>query len=467
MKSSQKGSHEAALRIIHDPYDGSEVGRVHYQSLYEATAAIDRAAEAFHTSRESTSGERSRLLRRIADSIHARNEEFAQLITRESGKPIDYSRGEVTRAVVTFTAASHAAARASVGEVLDLSIASAGAGVRASYRYFPLGVIYAITPFNFPLNLVAHKVAPAIAAGNTVVLKPAAQTPLTSELLLDVMRSAGASEQLLQIVHCDNEVAQAMLDHPAVRMLSFTGSALVGWRLKQLAKRARVTLELGGNGMMIVDEIEDEVALVNEIVIATFGYAGQVCIGLQNLLIGRHYYERLLSKIVEASQQLQLGDPKQQGSVCGPIISAQATDVIEKKIADAIGSGSTRLTGKRVGDNQISPTVMTNVSRDSELWAEEIFGPVLNVAPYDTFEDALDVVNESRYGLQISVYTNDSRKIDQAYHRLEVGGVIVNRPLTFRVDTMPYGGAKDSGFGLEGVEYAMREMSQLRLLVVG
>jgi acyl-CoA reductase-like NAD-dependent aldehyde dehydrogenase len=455
----------AGIHPVLDPFDGSTVGSVTYATADQAASAIAAADHVFQFTRSQPVSTRAEVLARCSIGLGERKEPIAQLITQESGKPIDYARAEVDRAVYTFKIASEAAVHARDRTNVDLSGASNGLDRKAHYRYFPLGVILAITPFNFPLNLVAHKIAPAIAAGNTIVLKPAPQTPLTSFMLSDILAECGLIPGALNVVPCDNDVAETMVKHPLVKMVSFTGSAAVGWKLKTLAAKARVTLELGGNGMMIVDEIIDMNKLVKSIVMAAFNYAGQVCIGLQNLLVKRSLHEGLVEALLDAIKTIGIADPKQEGAIVGPMISSQAAEKVERWISDAVAKGAKRLSGEFRQPNFISPTILTEVPHDCDLWAEEAFAPILNVEPYDDLAEALRIVNQSRYGLQASIFTNDRAKIDMAYERLEVGAVIVNDTNNFRVDSMPYGGVKNSGFGREGVLYAMKEMSEMKLLI--
>jgi len=456
---------EAGPREVIDPYDGSIVGEVTYVSRTQAESAITAAISAFERTRIQSSGERSDVLNKCSRALARDKEKIALLITRESGKPITYARAEVDRAVLTFAAAAEGARHARDGHVIDLSAAPNGAGRRASYQYFPLGVIVAITPFNFPLNLVAHKVAPAIASGNSIVLKPAPQTPLTSFALADILVESGLIPGALNVVPCENQVAETLVTHPEVKMVTFTGSTAVGWKLKALAAKARVTLELGGNGMIIVDEIEDIEKLVKQLSMAAFNYAGQVCIGLQNLLVRRSLYQGLLDKLLEAAKSLPVGDPKDAKVVVGPMISAQAAEKVDRWIAEAVSKGAKHLTGNFNSPKLIKPTILSNVPHVCEIWSDEAFGPILNVEAYDELSDAISIVNQSRYGLQAALFSNDLSKINRAYEQLEVGALIVNDTNNYRVDSMPYGGVKDSGLGREGVVFAMREMSEMKLLV--
>jgi acyl-CoA reductase-like NAD-dependent aldehyde dehydrogenase len=457
---------DAGSREVTDPYDHSIVGSVTYPSASQAGDALSSARKAFNSFCWSPAHQRADILAKTSALIKERKAELALLIAREAGKPITLARLEVDRAVFTFKAASEAAHRAADGEVMDMSVVESGVGRTGSYRYFPIGVILAITPFNYPLNLVAHKVAPAIAAGNTVVLKPAPQTPLTSFVLAEIMQQAGLPDGVLNVVPCDNDVAESMVRDERVAMISFTGSDAVGWKLKSIAGRAKVALELGGNGSVIVHDAEDLEQIADTLSRAAFNYAGQICISLQNLLVRRVHFERVLKLVIEHSKRLAVGDPKNGDTVIGPMISESAARKVEQWINDAVSEGAVRHSGEYRSPNWITPTVLTNVPKDSEIYKNEAFAPIVILQPYDIFDEALDMVNQSKYGLQAGLYTNDVRIIQQAYERLDVGGLIVNDANSFRLDTMPYGGIKSSGFGREGIMFAMREMSEVKMLVV-
>jgi acyl-CoA reductase-like NAD-dependent aldehyde dehydrogenase len=347
-----------------------------------------------------------------------------------------------------------------------MSVMRSGEGRTGSFRYFPLGVILAITPFNYPLNLVAHKVAPAIAAGNSVVLKPAPQTPLTSFLLAEIMQEAGLPAGLLNVVPCENDVAESMVRDERIAMISFTGSDGVGWKLKSLAGRAKVALELGGNGSVILNDADDLAQVTETLARAAFNYAGQICISLQNLLVKREHFERVLGMMIDLANKLSVADPKIESTVVGPMISDAAAQKVEGWIKAAVDLGAIRHTGQYQAPNWITPTVLTNVSKEAEIYQNEAFAPVVIVQPYDEIAEAIEVVNSSKYGLQAGLFTRDIRLVHQAYEQLDVGGLIVNDANSFRLDTMPYGGVKSSGFGREGIIFAMREMSELKMLVV-
>ncbi len=453
------------IREVLSPHSGTIVGSVTYAGFIQMTTAIAEAEDAFQLFRKVSPAERSRILHETSDRIAAQKEEIAQLITCESGKPITYSRIEVDRAVFTFSAAAKATLRVDDDITPDLLGAPNANGRTLTYRYFPLGVIAAITPFNFPLNLVAHKIAPAIASGNTVILKPAPQTPLTSFMLADIMREAGLPNGVLNVLPCDNDVAEVLVMHESVKMLSFTGSAAVGWKLKSLVPKKKVTLELGGNGSAIIDEVKDWDSLITSLTHAAFYYAGQVCISLQNLYVKREFYDEMLDKMVRAAKAIIPGDPMQDDTLVGPMISEAATLKVKGWIDEAVSLGATMHSGSYLPPNYLTPTVLTNVTESAALFREEAFAPVLLITPYDYITEAITKINTGHYGLQAALYSSDEKIIDIAYNQLEVGGLIINDTNNFRIDTMPYGGVKDSGFGREGIEFAMKEMAEMKVVV--
>jgi len=453
------------LREVHSPHSGKTVGEVGYADIDQMKFAIEDSAKIFHDFRKLSAENRSIILKTTSDLLAERKEELAQLITCESGKPITYSRIEVDRAVFTFAAAAKAALHADDDITPDLLGASNAVGRTVTYRYFPLGVIAAITPFNFPLNLVAHKVAPAIAAGNVVILKPAPQTPLTAFALYDIMLEAGLPIGVLKVIPCDNDVAEGLVTDEHIKMLSFTGSTPVGWKLKSLVPKKKVALELGGNGSVIVDEVKDWDSLIKSLTVAAYYYAGQVCISLQNLYVKREIYDAMLDKMIRASKAMMAGDPLNEDTILGPMISESAALKVKGWLDEAVAAGATMHCGNFMAPNYMTPTVLTNVPNSTTISCEEAFAPIVIIEPYDDISEAISKINSSRYGLQAGLYSSNDEVINSAYNQLEVGGLIINDTNTFRIDTMPYGGIKDSGFGREGIEFAMKEMSEIKVLV--
>ncbi len=447
------------------PYSGETLALVHQAGPDDVQQAIIAARSAFVLTAQTASFERAAVLRSIAEGIRLRKEEFASIISAEAGKPVTAALAEVDRAVSTFSIAAEEAARMS-GEVIPLDITPAGRGRRGSVERFPIGVILCITPFNFPLNLVAHKLAPAIAAGNTFILKPAPQTPLTALLLGEVMLASGLAKGSVNILPASNALAQSMVEHPDIAMVSFTGSARVGWALKASAGKKKVALELGGNAAAVINVDADLPAAAARCAAGAFSYAGQVCIKVQRILVHHSVADRFEALFKEASAALHVGDPSDPATVVGPMISEQEAVRVETWVNEAVSSGAKIVAGAKRKGKFFPPTILKDVTMGMKVCSEEMFGPVVTLESFSTIEDAVQKVNASRYGLQAGIFTNDHAAIQYSYRAMQVGGLIVNDFPTFRVDNMPYGGVKDSGFGREGVRYAMQEMTEPKLLVL-
>lgn len=451
---------------ITDPFSGGVVARAEQADADDLERAIEAAVRGRATLRALPRHARRDILERTSRRITADREALAALIVGEGGKPITQALGEVDRAALTFSFAADESRRWG-GEVLPLDVDPRTPNATAIVARVPAGPVAAISPFNFPLNLVAHKVAPAIAIGAPVVLKPPPQDPGASFALARILADAGLPPEGLSVIHLPIPLAERLATDARMRVLSFTGSAAVGWHLKSLAPKKRVLLELGGNAAAIVHEDAGDLATVAaRIAAGAFAYAGQVCIKVQRVLVHRPVLPAFTDHLVAATRALPTGDPTDPRTVVGPMIDGPNADRVTSWVDAAISAGArVLLRGDRAG-NVLAPIILADVPHGAKVWAEEVFGPVLVVEPYDTFESALDVVNDSRYGLQAGVFTHDLRRVWQAFERLEVGGVIANDYPTFRVDNYPYGGVKDSGFGREGVRYAMEEMSELRTLVL-
>jgi acyl-CoA reductase-like NAD-dependent aldehyde dehydrogenase len=456
---------DGRLVEVRSPYDQSVVGTVSFAGRPQVTQAIAAAARAFEVTRKLPSYERQRVLRGVSQQIAERREEFARSIALEAGKPIKTARAEVDRAIFTFQIASEEATRI-YGEYLPLDLQEFTAGRWALVRRFPLGPIAAITPFNFPLNLVAHKVAPAIAAGCTVVLKPASQTPMTALLLAEVIEKAGWPAGGLNVLPLRNQDAEEMVTDDRLKMLSFTGSPAVGWKLKSSAGKKRVTLELGGNAGVIVHSDADLDYAAERCTVGAFSYAGQSCIAVQRILVQREVYDQFLQKFLERVAKLKAGDPLEDTTDVGPLISEQDAVRACEWLEEAVAGGAKLCCGGKRRGSVVEPTVLTGTKPEMRVNCQEIFAPVKTVEAYDKFEDALHQVNDSAFGLQAGVFTRDAKLIFQAYDELDVGGVLAGEVPTFRIDHMPYGGVKDSGMGREGLRYAIEEMTERKLLVM-
>ena len=450
---------------IRSPYDGAAVGAVHLTPKEDVEAAIEAAVSAFEVTKKLGSYQRKAVLQKISTRLENLREEFARSIALESGKPIKTARAEVDRAIFTFAVAAEEATRIG-GEYLPLDWQEFTAGRWGIEKRFPIGPIAAITPFNFPLNLVAHKVAPAIAAGCSMVLKPAPQTPLTALMLAEVVAEAGWPAGALNVLPMSNEQAALIVSDDRLKMLSFTGSAAVGWQLKAKSGKKRVVLELGGNAGVIIHSDADVDYAVERCVSAGFSYAGQSCISVQRILVHRPVYERFLESFVARVKKLKTGDPLDESTDVGPLIREQDAARAVNWIERAIQSGAKLLIGGSRNGPVVEPTVLTNTTPAMDVNCEEVFAPVKTVEPYDDFGAAICQINDSPYGLQAGVFTNDVRLLFRAYNELEVGGVIAGDVPTFRIDHMPYGGVKDSGLGREGLRYAIEEMTEPKLLVM-
>src|SRR5688572_16788152 len=449
-----------------DPFTRRPVATVATADERAIDRAVASAHAAFATARRLAPFERSAILSSAAAGIERRRQQFIDTVVAEAGKPVTLAEAEVARAVVTFTAAAEAA-RHVMGEVLDADGFAPGRGHVGFARRFPVGVVYGITPFNFPLNLVAHKVAPAIASGNTIVIKPSPKTPLSALLLAEVMDEAGLPKGALNVIVAPNELAARPLADARVKHVSFTGSVPVGWSIKQQAGRKRVTLELGGNAGLIVHEDADLAAAIPAAAAGGFGYAGQSCIGVQRIVLHAPIYDRFRDDFLRHVRgHVHAGDPRDRRTLVGPLIDDAAVARVRKLIDDAVRAGATLLCGGTFNGPVLEPTVLESVDPNLEVVKTEAFGPLVTLHRYDAFDDAIRFVNDSEYGLQAGVYTRDIDRAWRAFESLDVGGVMINQVPTFRFETMPYGGVKSSGFGREGIRFAIEEMTEWRVMVL-
>jgi glyceraldehyde-3-phosphate dehydrogenase (NADP+) len=453
------------VRKIKSPYDQSVVGKVHFAAKEQVEEALAAADNAFQKTRRLSSYERSLVLEKISAGIKERREDLARSITLQSGKVIRDARAEVDRAAMTFSIASEEAKRLG-GELIPLDLSPATAKRWGLVRRFPIGVVTAITPFNFPLNLVAHKVAPALAVGNTIVLRPASQVPITSLLLGEIIQESGYPHGGFNVLPAGYKESEILLTDDVVKKVTFTGSPAVGWELKKKAYHKKVTLELGGNAAVIVEPDADLGFAVPRIVTGSFSYSGQICISIQRIFLHESIYDRFMADFIGRTQKLKMGDPLDEGADIGPMINLEAARQTEEWIEEAIGMGARVVCGGKREGSLFEPTILENVLPDLRISWLEAFAPVIVVYPYSDFSKALEAVNYSIYGLQAGVFTNDLKKAFEAYETLEVGGVIINDIPTFRIDHMPYGGVKQSGFGREGIRYAIEEMTELKLLAL-
>jgi glyceraldehyde-3-phosphate dehydrogenase (NADP+) len=450
---------------VRSPHTGEVVGEVARAGPGQMERAVGAAVRGFEETRKLSSARRAEILQKAASGLARRREELARTITLENAKTIRLSRAEVDRGVATFTIAAEEAKRIG-GEVLPLDLNAQSEGRVGLTRRFPLGPILAITPFNFPLNLVAHKVAPSMAAGNTMVLKPASATPLSALLLAEVLVEAGMPAGMVNVTPCAAELADRFVADERFKLVTFTGSPAVGWELKKKAGKKRVLLELGGNAAVVVHEDADVDLAVERAVMGAFAYSGQVCISVQRIYLHEKIADRFTEKLLERARKLVLGDPLDEKTDLGPMIDEAALRKTSEWVDEAARGGARVLLGGKRQGRFFPPTVLENVGTEMKLHGQEAFAPVVNLYRYRDFPEALRAVNDSAYGLQAGLFTRDVGRVFLAFEGLEVGGVIVNDVPTWRIDHMPYGGEKDSGQGREGVRYAIEEMTELRLLAL-
>jgi acyl-CoA reductase-like NAD-dependent aldehyde dehydrogenase len=450
---------------VKSSFDGTVIGRIFQGRRQHAEAAIAAAVKAFGTTRRLPTFERQRVLRRVSEGIMQRKEEFSRTLSQEAGKPIKAARTEVERAIFTFNVAAEESTRI-YGEYLPLDWQEFTAGRWGIVRRFPLGPIAGITPFNFPLNLVAHKVAPAIAAGCPMVLKPAPQTPLCALLLAEVVQQAGWPDGGLNVLPLSNDDASLLVTDDRLKMISFTGSAAVGWQIKKNAGKKKVILELGGNAGVIVHSDADVAYAADRCIAGGFGYAGQTCISVQRILVEQSVYGKFTDLLVDGVKNLKTGDPSEETTDVGPLIRESDAIRATEWVQEAVRGGARLLCGGHHNGSIMEPTVLTGTKPDMKVNCQEIFAPVVSVEPYTNFNEALKQVNHSAYGLQAGIFTRDAKLMFQAYEELEVGGLVAGDVPSFRIDHMPYGGVKDSGLGREGLRYAIEEMTEPKLLVM-
>lgn len=464
MVAGQKTRGGAQLPVA-NPWNGESVGTVELATSQIVEQALKAGQRAEKIAAHMPAHQRIAILQGLAERMRAHGPELAELMQREAGKPIALARAEVQRAHDTFTFASQVVAQGN--ELLDLGQAQPAQGRYGLVRRFPLGLLTAITPFNFPLNLVAHKLAPAIAAGCPLIIKPSPNAPLTAFRLAELALDAGLPAECLSVILPDLQDMQPLLTDPRVKIVSFTGSAAVGWQLKSLAAHKKVLLELGGNAAVVVCKDADLDQAVNRTLSGGFAYAGQSCISVQRVLLAREiaqeFTELLLRRLPE---KVPVGDPAEEKNVCGPVINELAAERLTAWLTEARVLGAKMLVEGKRHNLLLEPSVLENVPDHAKLGHEEAFGPLICLETFEKVETALQRVNQSRYGLQAGIFTQDIRVIWQALETLQVGGLIHNDVPTFRVDQMPYGGVKDSGLGREGPRYAVEDFTEPRLLVL-
>ena len=451
------------LEVI-NPFNGELVAITFLGGEAEFEAAVHFALQAKPQLREMSSLQRYEALMHIGKRLTERREEFGRSIMLESGKPIRYALGEVDRSIQTFTVAAEEAKRLP-REYISLDWTTAGAGKEGLVRYFPIGIIGGIAPFNFPLNLAVHKLAPAIASGCPIILKPATSTPLTSLLLAQIIAETNLPDGAVSILPMNRTTGNKLVTDPRISLLSFTGSPEVGWKMKADAGKKKVVLELGGNAGVIVTPTADLDLALSKCLVGGFSYSGQVCIHAQRIFVHASVFDEFSHRFTEMVKQLKTGDPALPETEFSSMIDENNAKRVEQWVNDAVQSGARVLYGGAREGSWYAPTLLTNTDASMKVCSEEVFGPVVTLEPYETFDQALELMNNTRFGLQAGVFTNNIQEMDEAFSSLEVGGVIINDVPTFRVDHMPYGGIKDSGLGREGVKYAIMDMMEARVLV--
>ena len=449
---------------VRAPGDGQLVGQTYEATREMLEVAISGGLAAQPALRAQAPYERSAILRRVSEIMSQRSALLANLLSAEAGKPIRDARTEIERAALTFRVAAEEAERFG-GELIDLGINKASRGRLGLTRRFPAGLIAGITPFNLPVSLSVHKLAPAMAVGCPIVLKVPSNAPLAMLEVAKIIEEAGAPAGAVSIMAMSIAVGDQLVTDERFKVLSFTGSPAVGWSMKQRAGKKRVLLELGGNAGALVDAGVDLDWAATRCAVGAFKYAGQTCISVQRIFVHREVYDEFLDKFTVASNKMVVGEPSNESTDIGPVIDEQSAARVRALVSSALDEGATLVTGGLGEGNYLPPTILTGVARTSAVCRDEVFGPVAIVEQVEDFASGLAAINDSTFGLQAGVFTTDVGKALDAYHNLEVGGVIINDSPTYRVDHMPYGGVKDSGLGREGVRYAMEEMTEIRLLV--
>ena len=452
-------------QTVTNPFTETPIAEVCLARPADVEEAVTLSLKAFSSLARASSHTRATALHHLAGKLKEQKEDFAQTICLEAGKPITDARREVDRAIQTFSIACEEAKRIP-GEVIPMDVSPGMERYLGLGQRVPIGPVLCITPFNFPLNLVAHKVAPCLAVGNPILLKPAPQTPLTALRLGRLFQELDLPEGTLSILPCENALAESMVRDPRIQALSFTGSAAVGWSLKDKAGKKRVLLELGGNAAVIVEPDADLHQAAQRCVTGGFSYSGQTCISVQRIYLHDEVYDTFLDRVLPRVESLPAGNPADDSTVIGPLIDERAAIRVETWIEEAVRQGARLRTGGTRHRSLIHPTVLTDVDSRMKISCEEVFGPVITLSRYQHLDQAFDMVNDSPYGLQAGIFTRNVDSIFRAYHALDVGTVLANEIPTFRADHMPYGGMKDSGLGREGVKYAIQELSDQKLLVL-
>lgn len=448
-----------------NPYTTEVIGRIASSSIEEIEQAVESANRVFHkTMKQMPAHERSAILRKTADLLEADAETFARLLSLEAGKPIRESRGEVTRAVQVLRFSSEGA-KSIYGEQIPMDSAMGGESQIGLTKRVPVGVIAAITPFNFPLNLVLHKVAPAIAAGNTVVLKPAEKTPFSAVFIYRLFDQAGLPKGALNLLMGRGEdIVESLVTHPKVKKVTFTGSNVVGWKIDAMAKRKRVTLELGSNAPNIIFADCNLEKAIQAMKIGAFTYAGQACVAAQRVYVEQSIYDDFIEKFVLQVKELQTGDPFDESTDMGPMITEEAAIKAESWIKESVNEGAKILIGGERNGTLLEPTIIVDVNPDMKVVCAEVFAPIVCIIPFTSEDEVIAAANDTDFGLHAGVFTTDINRAMRLADALEMGGVWINEVSVRRHDHIPYGGVKSSGIGREGVKYSIQEMTDIKFI---
>ena len=451
--------------VVSNPATGEEVGRTYLATPEQYDEAVRAAERAFEVTRKLPAYERGRLLRELSAKVAERRDELAELIVAEAGKPIRDARVEVDRASLVFRLGAEEAERMH-GEVIPLDLMPSSKERVGITRRFPIGPIAGISPFNFPLNLAVHKLAPAIASGNPIVLKPASKDPLVMLRVAEMIEEVGAPEGMVSILPMTRDMGDRMVGDDRFKLLTFTGSPAVGWRMKTRAGKKKVVLELGGNAGLIVDKSANLEWAVKRAVTGAYAYSGQTCISVQRMFVHEDVWDAFMSRFVAVSATLKLGDPMDPSTDVGPMVDEANARRTQDWVDEAVSMGGTVLLGGRAQGTFFPPTVLTDVPFNARVCSSEAFAPLVVAFKFKTMDEAIRRVNDSDFGLQTGVFTSDIGDAWKAFNELEVGGVIINDIPSYRIDHMPYGGVKDSGQGREGLRWSIEDMTELRIMVL-
>ena len=447
-----------------NPYNGETFARTYLGDENLLEEAVQKAESVAEVMKELPSWKKYRILMQIATALKENLDDFARLLSLESAQPLKYAVGEINRAIQTFTIAAEESKRLPK-EYIDLDWTPPGENKEGIVRYFPIGLVAGISPFNFPMNLAVHKIAPAIASGCPIILKPSTSTPLSTLKLAQIIDKTALPKGAVSIIPMDRKTGNRLVTDSRFKLLTFTGSPAVGWKMKRDAGKKKVVLELGGNAGVIVTGSADMELAVKKCTVGGFAYSGQVCIHAQRIYVHKSVFDEFSNRFILEAQKLKVGDPLEPDTDISSMIDENNAIRVQEWVDEAVAGGAKILTGGKRKGTYFPPTVLSETHKEMKVCSLEVFGPVVTLEPYDNFDDAVKYVNEGRFGLQAGVFTNSIEEMNFAFRNLDVGGVIINDVPTFRVDHMPYGGIKDSGLGREGVKYSILDMTEPKILV--